>query len=59
MELILIIVSKNLLENMIKLYFRVRAFSLAKDITTKHKLKLKQKNSKGGLRKKLKKQSKE
>ncbi|XP_047123666.1 uncharacterized protein LOC124806636 [Hydra vulgaris] len=52
-------VSKNLLENMVKLYFRVRAFSLAKDITTKYKLKLKQKNNKGGLRKTLKKQSKE
>ena len=40
----------NLLENMLKLYFRVRAFSLARDITEKHKVDLKKKKSKGGLR---------
>ena len=39
----------NLLENMLKLYFRVRTFSLVRDITEKHKVDLKRKKSKGGL----------
>ncbi|XP_065683758.1 uncharacterized protein LOC124813946 [Hydra vulgaris] len=45
---------KNLLENMIQLYCRVRSFSLAKDITEKHKKYLKVEKSKG-LRKNIKK----
>ena len=45
---------KNLLENTIKLYIRVRAFSLAKDITTNHKIKTQQKKAEGGLRKNIK-----
>nr|XP_047137442.1 uncharacterized protein LOC124813946 [Hydra vulgaris] len=36
---------KNLLENMIQLYCRVRSFSLAKDITEKHKKYLKVENT--------------
>ena len=47
-------IKKNLLENMIKLFCRVRSFSLAKDITEKHRQILKAKKSKG-LRKSIKK----
>ena len=48
---------ENLLEKMLKLYFRVRSFSLAKDITTKHKIALRQQKAKGGLRKNIRKQT--
>lgn len=43
----------NLLENMLKIFIRVRSFSFAKDLTYKQKLKLKTKNSKG-VRKQIK-----
>ena len=43
----------NLLENMLKLYLRVRSFSFAKDLTFEQKLKLRTKKSKG-LRKQIK-----
>ncbi len=46
-------VKDNLLENMLKLYLRVRAFSFAKDVIDKH-LALKRKKSKS-LRKDIKK----
>ena len=45
---------KNLLQNMLQLYIRVRAFSLARDIVGKHRLASKQKRSKA-LRKNIKK----
>ena len=48
-------VCMNLVENMIKLYCRVRAFSLSKDVTTKYKAASKKKKTKGGLRKNIKK----
>ena len=44
----------NLLEGMLKLYLRVRAFSLARDITDKHKFSAK-KNKAKALRKGIKK----
>jgi hypothetical protein len=44
----------NLLEDMLKLYLRVRAFSLTKDIVTKHKQFVKRTKAKG-LRKTIKK----
>lgn len=50
-------VSKNLLEKMIALYLRVRAFSTARDITTKGKLQSKTVKQKG-LRNTIKKSSK-
>ncbi len=47
-------VKKNLLENILKLYLRVRAFSYTKDITNQHKCKLKKTKAKA-LRKNIKK----
>lgn len=47
-------VKTNLLENMLNLYVRVRAFSLTKDIVTRHKQAIKQTKAKG-LRKSIKK----
>jgi len=51
-------VSKNLLEKMIALYLRVRAFSTARDITTKGKLQSKTVKAKG-LRNTIKKSCKD
>ena len=45
---------ENLLQNMLQLYIRVRAFSLARDIVGKHRQASKQKRSKA-LRKNIKK----
>ena len=45
---------KNLLENMLKLYLRVRTFSFARDITEKHKYASKKSKAKA-LRKVIKK----
>ena len=45
---------ENLLQNMLQLYIRVRAFSLARDSVGKHRLASKQKRSKA-LRKNIKK----
>lgn len=45
-------ITNNLMEHMIRLYLRVRAFSLAKDVTNKHKLSTKTKKSKS-LRKSI------
>ena len=48
----------NLLEHMLKLYLRVRAFSYAKDVADKHKSELKRKKSTSkSLRKDIKKAS--
>ena len=47
-------VKHSLLENLLKLYIRVRAFTFAKDITNKHKYLLKKSKSKA-LRKDIKK----
>eukprot|EP00794_Sanderia_malayensis_P002686 gene2686-3108_t len=47
-------VKKNLLENKLKLYLRVRAFSFANDLTNRHKYALK-KNKEKALRKDIKK----
>ena len=47
-------VTDNMLENMLNLYFRVRSFSYAKDVTNKHKFALKKKKNKA-LRKDIKK----
>ena len=48
-------VKENLLEKMISLYLRVRAFSTAKDKIQKYRNEQKQSKSKKGLRKSLKK----
>ena len=48
--------SKLALENFVKLYIRVRSFSHAKDIVSRHKLKAKQSKTMA-LRKQLQKQS--
>ena len=51
-------IKDNLLENMLRLYLRVRAFSLAKDLTNKCKATHKKKTQKTkGLRKDIKKSS--
>ena len=50
-------IKDNLLENMLKLYLRVRAFSFVRDLTEKQKLVLKKKKSKGGLRRNIKNQT--
>ncbi|XP_065674680.1 uncharacterized protein LOC136091273 [Hydra vulgaris] len=48
-------IKTNLLENMIKLYLRVRTFSLAKDVAQRQKAQQKKTKSKGGLRSNIKK----
>ena len=45
---------EDLFHSMIELYLRVRAFSLAKDITQKYKMKIKLDKAKGSLRKNIK-----
>ena len=50
-------IKENLLASLIRLYLRVRAFSLARDITSKHRLALKAKKAKA-LRKNIKKPTK-
>ena len=47
----------ELLQNLIELYVRVRAFSFAKDTIQKYKKAIKEKKSKGGLRNNMKKNS--
>lgn len=48
---------EDLLQSMIELFLRVRAFSFSKDIVKKYKKKMKLKSKKGGLRKNMKKAS--
>jgi len=48
-------IKENLLEKMISLYLRVRAFSTAKDIINKHRANKKKQKKQKGLRKSLKK----
>ena len=48
-------VEDNLLANMLKLFLKVRSFSLSRDIVEKHRQNMKLKRIKSGLRKSLKK----
>ena len=50
-------ITENLLSTMLKLFLRVRSYSLSRDIIEKHRQKLKIKKAKGGLRMSLKKSS--
>ncbi|XP_047142613.1 uncharacterized protein LOC124816919 [Hydra vulgaris] len=50
-------VKTNLLESMVKLYLRVRSFSMAKDVVQRQKAMSKKTKSKGGLRSNIKKGS--